>query len=113
MIPTFRPCKLQYGRDHLEVPGSVWDFEHVVIRGARHFATVVDEPVYYRHVVEKGSWQVQAAQWFTRAGLTFTPGHRSQRPRLDYWHIAWGRAKFTAVGYAWMRVRRHRPSYGR
>lgn len=89
----------------LKASNSIWDFEHIVLKGARHFATARAAPIQYIHVVEKGAWQVFAPDIFKRAGLPFRRGIRPSRPATDHFRLRWQRFKFAVVGYAWMRVK--------
>lgn len=96
-------------RDHLlrslEQSGSIWEFEHQVLPGARHYA-VARSVIDYRHLVERGEWRAYAPRLLRRAGVAFEPGQRKVRARRDDAAHVWQRLKFGVIGYSGMRLGR-------
>jgi hypothetical protein len=89
----------------LEVPGSIWQFEHLVDRTARHYAVTGGACIRYRHLVEKGRWLPDAADKLIAAGLPTDLGSRPVWPGHMRLRQRWLRAKFGLLGYAGMRLR--------
>lgn len=88
----------------LKQSGSIWEFEHGVIAGSKHFATR-RKFLRYNHLVEKGKWFKHAPktlgccdpQSFQRRGF--------EQSFLKHSKL-YNRVKFFLFGYAFLRFRR-------
>jgi len=64
----------------LELPGSIWDFEHQKQSGVAHYAVTGSAPIVYTHLVEKGRWLPYASTLLKQAGLSSELGTRGVYP---------------------------------
>lgn len=90
----------QYFIDMLMQKGSIWDFEHQVRPGFRHYAVTGDPPIVYRHLVEKGRWLPFAAARLRAAGLPAELGIRPKWGYLRYFKLLMDEVRFFLLGYA-------------
>lgn len=65
----------------LELPGSIWDFEHLKPPGVAHYAVTGSAPIVYTHLVEKGLWLPYSSKLLKQARLPHELGARSVRQR--------------------------------
>ncbi len=84
----------------LDAPGSIWDFEHQKLVGARHFAIASRPPVRYRHLVEKGRWQPYAKRLLRSVGLSNDLGSRPVWPNWAYGRVWLDELRFFFHGIA-------------
>jgi len=84
--------------------GSIWEFEHKVIDGSRHYA-VNKNLLNYEHLVEKGKWFKYAPSTLGFSG----PNHLDKRGFVRSWvknSKIFNMIKFGLLGYTIFRVRR-------
>ena len=60
----------------LELPGSIWDFEHQKQTGVAHYVVTCSAPIIYTHLVEKGRWLPYASALLRKAGQSSGLGTR-------------------------------------
>ena len=84
----------------LDAPGSIWDFEHQRVDGARHFAIANRPPIRYQHLVEKGRWQPYAKRLLRNAGLSDDLGSRPVWPAWAYGRVWLDELRFFFHGIA-------------
>ena len=97
--------KRSYLRSLLQMPGSIWDFEHIVT-DERHYAVwhpVIDQD----QIVTRGKWDRQAPRKLARQGIILANSTRSFRTFRSYFRdYIWEKLVFQAVGFLSFRIRR-------
>lgn len=66
----------------LQMPGSIWDFEHQKSVGVTHYVVRGSPAIHYSHLVDKGRWLPYAKSLLKRAGL---PADLGTRPIWSKW----------------------------
>jgi hypothetical protein len=65
----------------LQLPGSIWDFEHQRMVDVPHYVITGRPPISYSHLVDKGRWLPYAKSLLSRVGLPEDLGARQVWPR--------------------------------
>jgi hypothetical protein len=84
--------------------GSIWEFEHNVIVGSKHYA-ITKKLLNYEHLVEKGKWYKYAPRLL---GFNETPRFDERgfvKSAMKNSKI-WNKIKFGVLGYAFFKLRR-------
>jgi hypothetical protein len=84
----------------LELPGSIWDFEHLQRPGISHYTIARSPPIVYTHLVERGRWLPYAKSLLERAGLPADLGARQTWSSWKYLRLAFDAIRFWIFGYA-------------
>lgn len=88
----------------LKQSGSIWEFEHNVLAGSKHYATT-RKFLRYNHLVEKGKWFRHAPETLgCRDPESFE--HRGFEQSLLKHSRIYNRIKFFLFGYVFFRFRR-------
>jgi hypothetical protein len=80
--------------------GSIWDFEHLGLPDARHYAITGTAPIVYRHLVEKGRWLPNAVDKMLAAGVPPDLGSRASWTRWRWLKLLLDELKYYVFGYA-------------
>lgn len=97
--------KRSYLCDMLRRKGSIWEFEHTVPDGSKHYA-LADIVLDYEHLVEKGKWFRHAPALLGLPRDAFLKRGFLQRA-LRYSRL-YNRVKFALLGYAVFNYKRSR-----
>lgn len=85
---------------------GIWAFENMVHPEKKHWS--VSRPVFqYRHIVEKGEWDIGAEEYCKKYLGDFSSGSRQHIKKpisKGYWF--WNKLKFHIFGYSIMRLKR-------
>lgn len=88
----------------LKQSGSIWEFEHILIAGSKHYA-ITQKLLRYNHLVEKGKWFKHAPESLDCCGPECFE-HRGFEQSLWKHSRICNRIKFFLFGYAFFRLRR-------
>jgi hypothetical protein len=88
----------------LQQSGSIWEFEHNMIAGSAHYATL-RKVVRYTHLVEKGKWFKHAPRTLGLHATDRFEGRGFEQSLLINSRI-YNRIKFFLFGYVFFRFRR-------
>lgn len=88
----------------LEQSGSIWEFEHNVIAGSKHYA-ITRRFLRYNHLVEKGKWFKHAPETLNCQDLESFEQRGFEKSLLKHSRI-YNRIKFFLFGYVIFRLRR-------
>ena len=97
--------------DHLqclvERSDNIWAFERIVPKDVRHYS-VLNTVLKYRHVVEKGAWDIGVADYCVKTIGWFAPGLRPKRADNIFERIVFAFRKwiFYFFGYSLMRLKK-------
>jgi len=92
----------------VEQATDIWNFELFCNSSVKHYS-VIDNIVNYRHIVEKGKWEIYAKEYCENNIGFFTPGKRLFRARgfiysLKYFYT---HSKFVIFGYSIMTLKKY------
>jgi hypothetical protein len=88
----------------LKQSGSIWEFEHNVIAGSKHYA-ITRNFLRYKHLVEKGKWFKHAFETLASRDIESFEHRGFQQSHLKH-SIIINRIKFFLFGYTFFRLRR-------
>lgn len=97
--------KREYLLRLLEQNCSIWDFEHIVLAGSKHYAVRKSFGFKYEHLVEKGRWLRHAPSLLPQTPLAVFQCRGFDQRRL-YRYRPLRKMKFAIYGYAIFRIRR-------
>jgi hypothetical protein len=87
---------------------DIWDFEHLIDNENPHFS-VYKDCFSYKHIVEKGEWEIYAKQYCLKYISYFDEGSRPTRPRtfLNVILHFITTIKFELLGYSVLRLKNY------
>lgn len=65
--------------DTVKLATDIWNFESVKFKSIEHYS-VIDSIVKYRHIVQKGMWEIYSKKYCIKTIGYFNPGNRPFKP---------------------------------